>query len=54
MAGVVQIKNLILGAQLAKDATLEEWKALPSQIEVPRQELVEQVLNMLAAQGATE
>jgi histidyl-tRNA synthetase len=54
MAGIVQIKDLILGAQLAKDATLEEWKARPSQIKVPRQELVEQVLNMLAAQGATE
>ena len=53
-AGIVQIKDLILGAQLAKDATLEEWKARPSQIEAPRQELVAQVLNMLAAQGLTE
>ena len=54
MAGIVQIKDLILGAQLAKDATLEEWKARPSQIEVPRQELVAQVLNLLAAQGRIE
>jgi histidyl-tRNA synthetase len=53
-AGIVQIKDLILGAQLAKNATLEEWKARPSQIEAPRQELVAQVLNMLAAQGLTE
>jgi len=53
-AGIVQIKDLILGAQLAKDATLEEWKARPSQIEAPRQELVAQVLNMLAAQGLIE
>ncbi|MDT2077301.1 MAG: histidine--tRNA ligase, partial [Planktomarina sp.] len=53
-SGIVQIKDLILGAQLAKGATLEEWKARPGQIEVPRQELVAQVIAMLAAQGLTE
>jgi histidyl-tRNA synthetase len=53
-SGIVQIKDLILGAQLAKGATLEEWKARPSQIEVPRQELVAQVIAMLAVQGRTE
>ena len=53
-AGIVQIKDLILGAELAKDATLEEWKARPSQIEAPRGDLVVQVTQMLAAQGLTE
>ena len=53
-AGIVQIKDLILGAKLAKDATLEEWKARPSQIEAPRGDLVVQVTQMLAAQGLTE
>ena len=53
-AGIVQIKDLILGAKLAKDATLEEWKARPSQIEAPRGDLVVQVKQMLAAQGLTE
>ena len=53
-AGIVQIKDLILGAELAKDATLEEWKARPSQIEAPRGNLVAQVKQMLAAQGLTE
>ena len=41
--GVVQIKDLILGAELAAQATLEEWKENPSQIEVPRAELVARV-----------
>ena len=53
-AGIVQIKDLILGAKLAKDATLEEWKARPSQIEAPRGNLMAQVKQMLAAQGLTE
>ena len=53
-AGIVQIKDLILGAKLAKDATLEEWKARPSQIEAPRGDLMAQVKQMLAAQGLTE
>ena len=53
-AGIVQIKDLILGAKLAKDATLEEWKARPSQIEAPRWDLMAQVKQMLAAQGLTE
>ena len=50
--GVVQIKDLILGAQIAKDATLEEWKDRPSQIEVPRHELVERVRAMLESQSS--
>lgn len=50
--GVVQIKDLILGKQLAENATLEEWKDRPSQIEVPRAELVNHVLRMVAGQQA--
>jgi histidyl-tRNA synthetase len=45
--GVVQIKDLILGAQIAANATLEEWKERPSQYEVPRAQLVEKVRAIL-------
>jgi histidyl-tRNA synthetase len=34
--GKVQLKDLILGAKLAEDATLEEWKSQPAQTEVDR------------------
>ncbi|MCZ4261791.1 histidine--tRNA ligase [Limimaricola sp. G21655-S1] len=50
--GVVQIKDLILGAQIAKEATLEQWKDRPSQIEVPRDELVERVRAMIESQSS--
>ena len=46
--GVVQIKDLILGAQIATDATLEEWKDRPAQVEVARADLVAAVQRMLA------
>lgn len=46
--GVVQIKDLILGAKIAENATLEEWKSLPSQYEVPRSELVAKVREIIA------
>ncbi|SHL16980.1 histidyl-tRNA synthetase [Roseovarius marisflavi] len=49
--GVVQIKDLILGAQIAENATLEEWKERPSQFEVPRAQLVEKVREILGGQG---
>ncbi|UWR64014.1 histidine--tRNA ligase [Phaeobacter inhibens] len=49
--GVVQIKDLILGAQIAENATLEEWKERPSQFEVPRGDLVAKVREILAGQG---
>ncbi|WP_019954830.1 histidine--tRNA ligase [Yoonia vestfoldensis] len=49
--GVVQIKDLILGAQLAKNATLEEWKDRPSQSEVPRDQMVAKVRAILDGQG---
>ncbi|GGD26410.1 histidine--tRNA ligase [Sinisalibacter lacisalsi] len=37
--GVVQVKDLVLGAEIAKSATLEEWKDRPSQHEVSRAEM---------------
>ena len=49
--GVVQIKDLILGAQMAENATLEEWKDRPSQYEVPRDQLVAKVRAILDGQG---
>ena len=49
--GVVQIKDLILGAEIAKNATLEEWKDRPSQYEVPRDQMVAKVLEILDGQG---
>ncbi|WP_136442898.1 histidine--tRNA ligase [Pacificoceanicola onchidii] len=45
--GVIQIKDLILGAKLAADASLEEWKDHPSQYEVPRDQLVAKVRALL-------
>uniref|UniRef100_UPI0025E146C5 His/Gly/Thr/Pro-type tRNA ligase C-terminal domain-containing protein n=1 Tax=Roseobacter sp. TaxID=1907202 RepID=UPI0025E146C5 len=47
--GVIQIKDLILGAKIAESATLEEWKDRPSQFEVPRDQLVAKVREILAA-----
>ena len=45
--GVVQIKDLILGAKLAETASLEEWKDRPSQYEVPRSALIAKVREIL-------
>jgi len=45
--GVVQLKDLILGAKLAQEATLEEWKSQPAQVEVPLDDLVAQVTALL-------
>ena len=45
--GVVILKDLILGAQIAQNATLEEWKDRPAQVEVPRGDLVAAVRKML-------
>ncbi len=50
-AGVVQIKDLVLGAEIAKSATLEEWKDRPSQYEVPRDQMVAKVREILDGQG---
>ncbi len=48
--GVVQIKDLILGAEIAKNATLEEWKDRPSQYEVPRDQMLAKVRGILDGQ----
>jgi histidyl-tRNA synthetase len=45
--GTVILKDLILGAKIAENATLEEWKDRPAQIEVPRADLVAAVRKML-------
>lgn len=46
--GTVILKDLILGAQIAQNATLEEWKDRPAQVEIPRADLVAAVRKMLA------
>jgi histidyl-tRNA synthetase len=46
--GVVQIKDLILGARIAESATAEEWRAQPAQQEVPRDNLAAAVQAVLA------
>ncbi|MGO4851405.1 histidine--tRNA ligase [Phaeovulum sp. W22_SRMD_FR3] len=45
--GTIILKDLILGARIAEGASLEEWKARPAQVEVPRSELVAAVRQML-------
>lgn len=45
--GTVILKDLILGAKIAENATLEEWKDRPAQVEVDRSELVAAVQKML-------
>ncbi|SEW29786.1 histidyl-tRNA synthetase [Aliiroseovarius sediminilitoris] len=42
-AGKVQIKDLVLGAKIAENATLEEWKERPSQFECDRADMVAKV-----------
>ncbi len=49
---VVQLKDLVLGARIAQNATLEEWKARPSQFEVARDDLVAGVRRILAGEDA--
>ena len=46
--GVVQLKDLVLGAKIAETATHEEWKGQPAQQEVARSDLVAQIKKMLA------
>lgn len=45
--GVIQIKDLVLGAKIAQDATLEEWKDRPNQFEVPRDQLIAKVREII-------
>ncbi|WP_316015781.1 histidine--tRNA ligase [Roseobacter sp. HKCCA0434] len=50
--GVVQIKDLALGARLAKEITSnEEWKQNAAQFEVARADLVSEVRELLARRG---
>ena len=44
----MQVKDLILGAKLAQDATVEEWKENPSQTEVKLADLVPFIQSLLA------
>ncbi|AGT07959.1 histidine--tRNA ligase [Paracoccus aminophilus] len=46
---VVQIKDLILGAKIAAEASHEEWKAQPAQTEVARADLVAAVKKILGS-----
>ncbi|WP_425039650.1 histidine--tRNA ligase [Primorskyibacter sp. S187A] len=46
--GVVQIKDLILGAKLAETASLEEWKDRPSQYEVPQADMISKIREILS------
>ncbi len=46
--GVVQVKDLALGAAIARGASLEEWKDRPAQQEVPRAELAARLKALLA------
>ena len=47
--GVVQIKDLVLGAKIAETATHEEWKEQPAQFEIKRGDLVAEVRKILDA-----
>ncbi|KPA23702.1 Histidine--tRNA ligase [Shimia sp. SK013] len=47
--GVVQVKDLILGAKIAESATHEEWKERPSQFEIGRGDLVAKVREIMAS-----
>ena len=50
-SGLVQIKDLIWGSQIALDATLEEWKENPAQSESLRSDLVKAVSAILKSQN---
>ncbi len=45
--GVVQLKDLILGAKIAAEASHEEWKSQPAQTEIARDALVAGVRRLL-------
>ncbi|AZQ68911.1 histidine--tRNA ligase [Silicimonas algicola] len=46
--GVVQVKDLILGAKIAETATHEEWKDQPAQFECKREDMVARVHEILS------
>ena len=41
--GIVQVKDLALGAKIAASASLEEWKAQPAQFECARDAMVAEI-----------
>ena len=45
--GVVQVKDLNLGARIAAEASHEEWKSQPAQTEVPHHGLVAEIRRIL-------
>ncbi|MEM9582750.1 MAG: histidine--tRNA ligase [Pseudomonadota bacterium] len=45
--GVVQLKDLVLGAKIAETATHEEWKEQPAQFEIKRGDLVTEIRKIL-------
>ncbi len=45
--GVVQIKDLILGAKIAQSASAEEWKDRPQQFEVARDQMIAKIREIL-------
>lgn len=47
--GVVQLKDLFLGARIAAEASHEEWKSQPAQTEVARGDLVPAVRRLLGS-----
>lgn len=47
--GVVQVKDLVLGAKIAAAASVEEWKSQPAQTEVARDDLVAAVRRILGS-----
>jgi len=49
--GVVQIKDLVLGARIAETASLEEWKSQPAQFECPLEDMVERIRDRLSGGG---
>lgn len=48
LRGVVQVKDLVLGARIASEVSHDEWKAQPAQTEVARADLVAEVRRILA------
>ena len=46
--GMVQLKDLVLGAKIAESASHEEWKSQPAQVTVKRGDLVAEVKTILA------
>ena len=50
-ANKVQIKDLILGAEIARNATLEEWQARENQYEIDRADLVAEVSKIINGNG---